>query len=234
MKRFFGRIDDKNDNQIIIDGNEFNHLKKVLRMNEGDKIIANVNDDYDYTCTISKMGKNDCICLIEEKLLCQALPKRNITLFQMLPKKDYFDNIIAKSIELGVNKIIPFTSQYTMIKDIKEERVASQVMTACKQCERSKLVDVTKPAKLKELPDMLKEYDLVIFAYENEETPFNPEILSKKQNIAVIVGNEAGFNEEEAKLLKQCSHSISLGKRILRCDTAVITTLALVSVLSNN
>ncbi len=231
MKRFFGR---KNGDKIIIEGNEFNHLKKVLRMNEGDKIIANVDDEYDYFCTISKMGKNDCLANIDEIKLCQALPKRNITLFQMLPKKEYFDNIIAKSIELGINKIVPFTSQYTMIKDIRPERVQTQVMTACKQCERSKLVEVTKPIKLKDLPQMLEEYDLAIFAYENEESPFKPEILTGKQNIAIIVGNEAGFNEEEAMLLKQCSHSISLGKRILRCDTAVITTLALVSVLSNN
>lgn len=231
MKRFFGR---KDGNNIIIDGTELSHLKKVLRLNEGDQIIANVDDDYDYFCTITKLGKNDCLARIDNYSICPALPKQNIALFQMLPKKEYFDNIIAKSIELGVNKIIPFTSQYTMIKDIREDRVLTQVMTACKQCERSKLVKVNKPVKLKDLPQMLTEYDLVIFAYENEERPFDPQILNHKQNIAVIVGNEAGFSEDEAELLKQCSHSISLGKRILRCDTAVITTLALVSVLSNN
>ncbi len=231
MKRFFGR---KSDDKIIIEGSEFTHLKKVLRLNEGDKIIANVNDEYDYLCTIAKLNKNDCIAYIDNRSLCQALPKRNVTLFQMLPKKEYFDNILAKSIELGVNKIIPFTSQYTMIKEIKEERVLAQVMTACKQCERSKLVEVSKPIKFDLLPKLLEEYDLAIFAYENEERPFNPQILDGKQNIAIIVGNEAGFSEEEAEILKKYSQSISLGKRILRCDTAVITTLALVSVLSNN
>ncbi len=231
MKRFFGR---KYDDKIIIEDSEFNHLKKVLRMNEGDRLIASVNDENDYYCIIDKIGKSDCVCSIESFSPCPALPKRNITLFQMLPKKDYFDNILAKSIELGVNKIVPFTSQYTMIKEIKRVRIDTQVMTACKQCERSKLIEVTDPIKFQELPERLSNFDIVIFAYENETQPFNPKILENKQNIAVIIGNEGGFSPEEAEQLKKISTSISLGKRILRCDTAVIATLSLISILTNN
>ena len=81
---------------------------------------------------------------------------------------------------------------------------------------------------------LLKNYDLVIFAYENEEKMFDPKILENKQKIAVIIGNEAGFSQKEAQLLKEKAISISLGKRILRCDTAVTATLSLVSVLSGN
>ncbi len=231
MKRFFGK---KEQDKILIDGQEFNHLKKVLRLSEGDEIIANVNDEYDYFCTIEKINKNDCIALINEVKLCEALPKKNITLFQMLPKKEYFDNIIAKSIELGVNKIVPFISEYTIVKEIKRERVQTQIMTACKQCERSKLIELTDPVKFKELPSLLKDYDVVIFAYENENEYFNPKILENKQNIAVIIGNEGGFSSEEAEILKGLTTSISLGKRILRCDTAVIATLALISILTKN
>ncbi|MBQ8792119.1 MAG: 16S rRNA (uracil(1498)-N(3))-methyltransferase [Clostridia bacterium] len=232
MKRFFGR---KQNENIIIEGDEFIHLKRVLRMNEGDKIIASINDKNDYYCTIEQINKNDCTLIVDNVEKCPALPKKNITLFQMMPKKDYFDAILPKSIELGVNEIIPFSSTYTQNKIFKRERIETQVQTACKQCERSKLPYVSDIIPFKQMLEKLSNYDMVIFAYENEEQPFNAKILECKQNIAVIVGNEAGFSEEEAKAIQEKGvQSISLGKRILRCDTAVVATLALVSILSGN
>ena len=233
MKRFFGR---KLGENIVIENDEFFHLKKVLRMQEGDKVIASVNDEYDYYCTIATIGKNDCLLDVDKEELCPSLPQKNITLFQMMPKKDYFDNILPKSIELGVSKIVPFSSQYTMVKTLKRERVLTQVMTACKQCERSKLVEVEDVISFKEVLKQLESYDVVIFAYENETMPFDPSMLEGKQNIAVVVGNEAGFTDQEASEIKGLKNtsSISLGKRILRCDTAVVATLSLVSVLSGN
>ncbi len=231
MKRFFGRFDGE---KIIIEDGEFFHLSKVLRMHEGEKIIASVNDENDYFCVIEKMGKNSCIAGVERVEKCPALPKRKITLFQMLPKKDYFDDILAKSVELGVSRIVPFTSAYTMMKNFKRERINTQIMTACKQCERSALVPVEDILPFDKILPRLADFDLVIFAYERETTPFNPKILENKQKIAVIVGNEGGFAPEEVEKLQALATSVSLGTRILRCDTAVTTILALVSVLSGN
>jgi len=231
MKRFFG---EKYKDKIIIKDSEFNHMKKVLRMQEGDEVLASVNDEYDYYCTIDKMDKNQAVLVIDQIKLCPAIPKKNIVLFQMLPKKEYLDNIIAKSVELGVSKIIPFTSQYTMLKDIRSDRVATQIMTACKQCGRSKLVEFENCVKFEKLPERLKDFDLVLFAYEKENLPFNADILKDKQNIAIIIGNEAGFSEKESEILKTHANSISLGNRILRCDTAVTAMLSLVGILSGN
>lgn len=231
MKRFFG---EKYKDKIIVKDSEYNHMKRVLRMQEGDEVLASVNDEFDYFCIIEKMDKNQAVLKVKEVKPCPALPKKNVVLFQMLPKKEYLDNIIAKSVELGVSKIIFFTSDYTMIKDIREERVATQIMTACKQCGRSKLVDFEKCVKFDTLPQRLKDFDLVIFAYEKETVAFDPEILKDKENIAIIIGNEAGFSEKEAETLKKLSTTISLGTRILRCDTAVTAMLSLVSILSNN
>lgn len=231
MKRFFG---EKFKDTIIIKDNEFNHMKKVLRMQEGDKVLASINDENDYYCVIEKMDKNQAVLLIEDVKLCPALPKKNIVLFQMLPKKEYLDNILAKSVELGVSKIIPFTSEYTMLKDIREDRVATQIMTACKQCGRSKLVEFEKCIKFENLIERLKDFDLVLFAYEKEKEIFNPEILKNKNNIAIIIGNEGGFSEREGEILKNHATSISLGSRILRCDTAVTAMLSLVGILSEN
>jgi len=232
MKRFFGR---KQGENIIIENDEFNHLKKVLRLTEGDQVIASINDENDYYCIIEKINKNDCVLTVENVEKCPALPKKNIALFQMMPKKDYFDAILAKAIELGANEIIPFSSQFTQNKMFKRERVQTQIQTACKQCERSKMPIVSDIIPFKQMIEKLKDYDVVIFAYENEEKPFDVSILKNKENIAVIIGNEAGFSEDEAKLIQEKGvQSISLGKRILRCDTAVVATLSLVSVLSGN
>lgn len=231
MKRFFG---EKYKDKIIVKDNEFNHMKKVLRMQEGEDVLASINDKNDYYCTIEKMDKNQAVLIINEIKPCPALPKKNIVLFQMLPKKEYLDNIIAKSVELGVSKIIPFTSEYTMVKDIRQDRVATQIMTACKQCGRSKLVEFENPLKFEKLPERLKDFDLVLFAYEKETVPFKTDILKNKQNIAIIIGNEAGFSEKESEILKTHATCISLGSRILRCDTAVTAMLSLVGILSGN
>lgn len=231
MKRFFGK---KENNDILIDGDEYFHLKKVLRLNEGDKIIACINDENDYYCTLQKFEKDFCRCHIDEVKINEGAPKRNIVLFQMMPKKEYFDNIIPKAIEMGVSEIQFFTSEWTMVKAFKEERVKNMVTTACKQCERSALVKVGQPIAFNKMLERLDEFDKIIFAYENSKTPFCEEMIKGAQNICVVIGNEAGFTDEEAKSISAKSQTISLGKRILRCDTAVVATLALVSILSGN
>ncbi len=233
MRRFFGK---KEGEKIVIEDNEFYHLKKVLRMNEGDKIIASINDEYDYYCTIYKMNKDNCLLQIDNYSICPALPKKKITLFQMIPKKDYFDQILPKSIELGVNDIYFFTSDYTMIKNFKRERVETQVMTACKQCERSKLVTVHELIDFDKMIDLLSDYDAVIFANEHEKSQkFDINWVKNIEKIAVIVGNEGGFSEKEANIIiKKGGKSFSLGKRILRCDTATTAVLSLVGIFSDN
>lgn len=231
MKRFFGR---KEKEKIYIENDEFFHLKKVMRLNEGDKIIACIDDQNDYYCRIEKLNKDFCICQIEEIKLNEANPKKNIVLFQMMPKKEYFDNIIPKAIELGVNEITFFSSKWTINKNFKDERVENMVITACKQCERSKLVKVNSPIPFDKMIEKLSNFDKVIFAYENSNIPFRPSMIENAGSIAIIIGNEAGFTDEESKKLAKISTTISLGKRILRCDTAVVATLSLIGILSGN
>lgn len=233
MRRFFGK---KENNNIILEGNEYLHIKKVLRMNEGEKVIACVNDDFDYYCTIQKMNKDNCVLKIDSFEKCPALPRKNIVLFQMMPKKDYFDEILPKAIELGVSEIYFFTSEFTMLKSFKRERVDTQILTACKQCERSKLVKVHEMIDFKDMILKLNDFDKIIFANEHEKKQkFDIEWVKDKDNIAVIIGNEGGFSEEESKqIIEAGGTSFSLGKRILRCDTAVVSVLTLVGIFSEN
>ncbi len=234
MKRFFGKIENEH---MLIEEDEFFHLNKVLRMKVGDKIIVCCNDEYDYICTLEQMFKNYAEAKIEEKLPCKALPKRNIVLFQALPKKEYFDNILSKSIELGVSKIIPFTSQFTVARELKKERVQTQVITACKQCERSKTVEVSDVVTFSEMLKKIQKFDAIIFANEddNETTKFAEAMVKNKQNIAIIVGAEAGFSlAERDQIIAAGATSITLGSRILRNDTAAIAMLTLASIFSDN
>ncbi len=233
MRRFFG---EKKDNKIILRESELQHVQKVLRMKEGDNLIAFCNDEYEYICIIEHMDKKECLFKIESKKVCEALPKVDITLFQALPKKEYFDSIIAKSIEIGVNHIQPFTSAFTAVKELKMERINQQVITACKQCERTKLVEVKPMIKFKEMLKLLKNFEVIIFANEGEEKiKFSPNMVAGKRKIAVIIGAEAGFSEDERKqIIEHGATSITLGKRILRNDTACVSVLTLVSIFSDN
>ncbi len=233
MRRFFGR---KENGKIILEDSEFFHLNKVLRMKVGEDVIASINDENDYYCKIARLSKNSCELEIERVEKCRALPKNNLVLFQMMPKKEYFDNILPKAIELGVSEIYFFTSSRVMIKDFKRERVDSQVLTACKQCERSRLPIVHNMITFEQMLEKLKNYDCVIFPNEHEKNQtFDTGFVEGKKNIAVVVGNEGGFSEEEAeKIIDHGGKSFTLGSRILRCDTAVVATLTLVDIFSNN
>lgn len=233
MRRFFGRAE---NGKIIIEDSEYFHLSKVLRMKEGEEVIASINDENDYYCKVAKLGKSCCELNIERVEKCPALPKNNIVLFQMMPKKEYFDSILPKAIELGVNEIYFFKSSRVMIKDFKRERVNQQVLSACKQCERSILPVVHDIIDFEKMLEKIKNFESVIFPNEHEkEQNFEAKFVEGKRNIAVVIGNEGGFSEEEAKnIIKHGGKSFTLGRRILRCDTAVVASLTLAGIFSNS
>lgn len=232
MKRFFGR---REGEQIIIDGGELIHLRQVLRMQKGDKVIVSLNDKFDYYCTLDEVGKSKAVCTIDEVKECPTYPKKEIVLFIAMPKREYFETILTKSTELGVSKIVPFKSKFTVNHDFKRERAEQILLTACKQCERSILPELCEVEAFDKMLKQLAGYDMVIFANEHESKTFDFKGLKTVSKIAVIVGAEAGFSEEEAEAIKASgAKSISLGSRILRCDTAATALMAIVGILSGN
>ena len=232
MKRFFGR---REGERIIFEGGEAQHIARVLRMGAGDKVIASTNDESDYYCTLTEVGKNKAVATIDETKKCPALPRKEISLFISMPKREYFETIVTKAVELGASDIQPFISQFSVNHDFKRERTEQIVMTACKQCERSKLVPAGDVISFDKMLSRLADYDMVIFANEHAGVAPFPQDLKKYDKIAVVVGCEGGFSEVEAEqIIKAGAKSISLGARILRCDTACLATLALVNLLSGN
>ncbi len=232
MKRFFGRREGEN---IIFDGSELVHISRVLRMKEGDRVIASLNDENDYTCVLTEISKTRAVGKIEKIEKCEATPKKNIVLFQAMPKREYFETIVTKSVELGASEVVPFISEYSVNHDYKSDRISQIVLTACKQCERSKLIEISPVLSFKEMLERLASFDAVIFAYEKANSPLDTRLLEDKERIAVVVGCEGGFTKKEAEeIIARGGEAISLGSRILRCDTATLATLAVVNILSKN
>lgn len=234
MRQFFGK---KNGEFIEIEESELNHLTKVLRKKVGDMIVCFCNDENKYLCQIDSINKKVCKAKIKESSLCPALPQKDITLFQALPKKEYLDEIVFKAVELGVTSLQLFISDFSNTNKINTERINAQILSASKQCERSRLMKCNPLIEFDKMVKLLKNFDLVIFANEKEEkkTIFDIKNLEKAEKIAIIIGNEGGFSENEIeRLLNEKVFSITLGRRILRCTTATTTILALINALTKN
>ena len=234
MRRFFG---ERVGNMVYITGEEFSHLKTVLRMGVGDQLIAFLNDENEYVCQIEKMEKGRAICTVTGTSKCECNPKKNIVLFQAITKRPKFEFIVQKATEIGISKVVPFVSDYVIAKvtENKIDRLNTIAMNACKQCERT-LVPVIDDAKtVDQVANMFKDFDIVLFANERAASGEKPREIVKAKNIAIIVGSEGGFSEREKdKFIEKGAVTISLGKRILRAETASIAMMSLVSILSGN
>lgn len=234
MRRFFGV---KSKDGICIEGEEYNHLKNVLRMNVGDELLASLNDEYEYACQIEKFAKNKAECKIIGKEICQGNPKKNIVIFQAITKRPKFEFIVQKATEIGMNKIVPFVSEFVIAKvtENKMDRLQNIAMNACKQCERTIMPEIAQPVSVADVIASFKDFDVVLFANERTDQGEQIKNLDKCKNIAIIVGSEGGFSQKEKEAFVEAgATSISLGKRIYRCETASVAMMSMVSILSGN
>lgn len=236
MRRFFTQA--KNiENTLVLTGGEFVHLKNVLRLKVGDEIVVFNGDGFDYFCKIKTIEDESATLNVLKKEKSEKTPKNKITLFQGVLKQDKFEYLIQKMAELGVSKIIPFESSFTVskMKAKKLERYKKICVSASKQCGRSDMLEVGEGLTLKQLSKTLEKFDEVVFAYERENK-FKLENLNLQKtegkNIAVIVGSEGGFSEKEAQMLVEAgAKSVSLGKRILRAETAPVMLVGIIMFL---
>lgn len=234
MRRFFGT---KKGNKIIIEDEEYNHLKNVLRLGIGSQILVSINDNMEYACEITSFEKFSAICNIIGKQECLANPKKNIVIFQAITKRPKFEFIVQKATEIGISKIVPFISEFVIAKvtENKIDRLNSIALNACKQCERTIMPVIEKPKSIEEILPMFKDFDIVLFANERADKGEKITNLDKYQNIAIIVGSEGGFSQKEKEtFIENGAVSISLGRRIYRCETASVAMMSMVSILSGN
>lgn len=241
MPKFFINSNQINKDKIIILGNDVNHIKNVLRKRIDDEIlICNKDDSCDYRCKIENISDDEIKCEILEKLDLDSEPITKVTIFQGLPKADKMELVIQKSVELGVFDITPIEMKRCVVKlnekDKKKkiERWQKISEVASKQSGRNIIPKINEVIKLKEICNLIEDYDLVLVAYEKEkENSLKNELkILKKQDkegykIGVIIGSEGGIDEEEINMLKEYNvKAITLGKRILRTETAPLNVLS--------
>ena len=239
MHRFFVEEPAMGEDSITIIGGDVNHIKNVLRMSVGDKIcVINGQNNKEYYCEITAVG-NDAvdtrICEIRES--DQELGNE-IVLFQGLPKSDKMELIIQKAVELGVHTIVPVSTDRTVVKlDAKKEankrkRWMSISESAAKQSGRLRIPEVTPVVSYREALEMAKKMDVRLIPYElaegMEKTRELMSSIQPGQSVAVFIGPEGGFESSEIeKAMEIGAWPITLGKRILRTETAGLVTLAM-------
>lgn len=237
IKRFLFEEIDKQNDKILIKEKEHNHLKNVLRMKIGDGVIATCNNEFDFVCKIVDIQKNHTILSVLESRQNLSNPKFDVSVFQALIKGDNMNLVVQKMSELGVSKLFPFESKFITSKDSKNkinkfQEIANQ---SAKQCKRSRYLKVENVYKFSGVIDILRNFDIVFFANVDEKTTNFNEALNKlkyneKDKIAIVIGSEGGFEDNEVALLKSLKNtiSISLGRRILKAETACIALTAIV------
>lgn len=239
MPRFFVTPDAVFQNEIKICNGDVNHIKNVLRMQVGDELFVCDGKGNDYECRISELGGDEIkLEIISAKPSACELEKK-IYLFQGLPKSDKMELIIQKAVELGVYEIIPTATARCIAKlDAKKEekklaRWQGISEAAAKQSGRGIIPEIKKQMSFKEALEYARDLDCTLVPYEKAEgmaeTRSIISSLKDKGSVAVFIGPEGGFEEKEIELaVKNNACPITLGKRILRTETA---GLALLSVL---
>ncbi len=233
IRRFYVNFDQFFHNTITITEDEHHHLKNVYRLTVGTEIIVVCGDEYDYHARIEEIGKNSTIATITKKVKNQFNPAVKVTVFQALTKKDAMSNLVQKLSELGVSEFVPLETQNTTAKDKvnKADKLQTVANQSTKQCKRSIPLNVLPTMSFIEMVKQFHTYDLVIFANETEQntTLFDAfETVNQPKHVAIVIGSEGGFTPEEMELAKQNgAKSITLGKRILRVETATIATTAI-------
>ena len=239
MYRFYVDQDQIGEEFITIKGTDVNHIKNVLRMRTGEKLIICNGQGKDFYCIIADMSL-DCIQVqIEEEVETASELKTKLYLFQGLPKKDKMELIIQKAVELGVYEIIPVITKRTIVKiedkkkeQKKMERWQSISLSAAKQSMRGLIPTIKEPMSYKEALKYAKSLDSSVIPFEHakgmEETKKQIRQMKGKQSVGIFIGPEGGFEDDEIEnAISEGVAPITLGKRILRTETAGLAILSI-------
>ena len=235
MQKFFVEENQIENDKIVIIGEDVKHISSVLRMQKGEQILIGSKETLEtYLTEIEQIEKEKVVAKIIEKLDTQTESNVEIDLYQGLPKADKMELIIQKTTEIGVSKVIPVDMVRCIVKldekDAKKkiERWQKVAEGAAKQSKRSKIPEIKNKIKIKDLENIISQYDAFIVAYEEENEITLKQELKKlkeqeKYKIGILVGPEGGITKEEIeKLTSYNAKVVTLGKRILRTETAPI------------
>lgn len=220
-------------NRATLFGEEAHHIRNVLKMKEGESVIL-IKNNKEYVFSIDKIEKNSIILSMEKEIFEEKENDFSVTLFQGLPKGDKADFIVEKAVESGADEVILLNTKRSVALfkkenvEKKEERFKKIAKSAACQSGRLKIPEVKCLLSLTEAD--FSDFDLLILCYEDEKKATLKQVLknnSKKAKIGIFIGPEGGIDESEVRILGEMGFvCVSLGKRILRCETAGLYALA--------
>ncbi len=226
------------EKRVIIRGTDVNHIRNVLRMKPGEEIsVSNGRDGKEYRCGIMKFDEECVVCELRFIKEDNVELSSRVYLFQALPKGDKMETVIQKAVELGVYRIIPVAARRCVVK-LDERKAAAKITrwqgiaeAAAKQSKRAVVPEVASVIPFDEAVRQTSGMDVKFIPYELAEdmsrTRAVMEALKPGQEIAVFIGPEGGFEEAEiAMALANGVEPVTLGRRILRTETAGITVLS--------
>ncbi|MCI9069772.1 RsmE family RNA methyltransferase [Clostridium sp.] len=242
MHKFFTSKELINGDVAKIIGDDVKHIYKVLRISEGEKVTLNNCEGVEYLGKVMSVSKQEVLVEILEKLEVNNESDIKIYLFQGLPKSQKMDLIVQKGTELGITEFIPVITNRVDVKlkgEFKKiDRLKKIALEAAKQSKRSIIPSVLEPIEFEEVLDKIKSLDLLIVPYENAnnfgiKTLMNElrieNMVDDIKNVGIFVGPEGGIEESEVERLKdKGARIVTLGKRILRTETAGFVAASLI------
>lgn len=238
MYHFFILAEQVEEPVVTVTGNDVNHIKNVLRMKVGERLSVTDEDGVEYKCEIMSLETAQIkLAIIEKKEVNHELPAK-IFLFQGLPKSDKMELIIQKAVELGIYEIIPMETKRCVVrlddkkKESKNRRWNAVAESAAKQSKRTMIPKVMPIMKFRDAIQSVRDFDITCIPYEHAEgMQQTKQLLASLRPGAVtafFIGPEGGFEEEEIQFAIQNEvQPISLGKRVLRTETAGMALLSM-------
>ena len=237
MYNFFVEESARAGEAFRITGADYNHIRNVLRMHPGDVFLVSCSGQ-SHLCRLESFGEDTVMAAIQEENYQDTELGVELYLFQGLPKSDKMELIIQKAVELGAAGVIPVEMKRCVVKleekkkKSRRERWQAIAESAAKQSKRSRIPEVGEVMSYKAAVDLAGEMDLFLLPYENERgmeaTREALECIRPGMKVAILVGPEGGFDPKEvAQAAEKGARAISLGSRILRTETAAITSVGM-------
>lgn len=251
MYHFFTEKERITEEEAVITGGDVNHIRNVLRMKPGEQIIVSDGRGTNRLCELTEIGERQVRArILPDRIADTELPVK-VTLFQGLPKGDKMELIIQKCVELGVSRIVPLVCSRCVVRlDRKKEEARRRRWSvisesAAKQSGRAVVPEIACVAGFEEAMKCLGEYDLALIPYEDSEhlpgaggMRLTRTLLSgllPGQSCAVFIGPEGGFSAGEIELAVSCgAWPVTLGKRILRTETAGLFVLSAIGFVTED
>lgn len=238
MQKLF--VENINDEKIILDGESARHIAKSLRMRVGDVICVTDGGGDDYGCQIEEITKDEVVLKVCYKQACESEPSCRVTIYQGVPKSSKMEDIIQKCVELGVCEIVPTLTKRCVSRPDdkaagkKNQRYQKIALEAAQQSGRGIVPKIENMKTLRQAIDE-DESDVKIVFYEGGGEKLADIVKPDTESVSVFIGPEGGFEQEEVEQIEASGGvRATLGKRILRTQTAPVAALTAIMLLTGN